>query len=673
MPSLQPADMLVGRVIAGKYLIESFIGGGAMGSVYRARQFALDKTVAIKVMRLELTSDRSFVGRFHREAKAASRLAHAHSIGVTDFGEESDGLLYIVMEFVAGRDLERIMLEDGAPLADERIVDVLSQVLSAVAVAHDHGIVHRDLKPENILIVEVSNDEGDAVEHVKVCDFGIASMRGAAEPELPVSSAAPSSRRESNRKLTAIGALLGTPAYMSPEQASGLTLDASTDIYSVGAILFELLTGRTVYEATTPEQMVLLQMSGTPRHPRSVRPCNEQLAAVCMRALAKLPHERYPSARAMRTDLRAALRLAGSSMRNPASSGADFAMASGPSTTQSGLTLSANSAGSASASSVKDPPLVRNDTATLTSHDSAVTAPQRAHVDDRSTETAAGRQPRSTRRLWSAVAVLVGCVVVGAGGYLMSRHPAATARPGLVDPSVAAPARVSSGAATTERSEDLGELDSVPERVARPSSAAPSSGVAASPAASASGAARVASAVGAASASAGPNREAPAALAVAAPAQPVRDDVTTLAAATAPKRAESEAPPAAISPPAPPSAAAPAPAEAKPFSASAARVTATVTGAARTSRAGVASLVARTSFDACYQDALRAVGRPEGGAGSAHLDIDEDGIVRSAQVQLPGPLASGTSCFAAKLRGLRVAVPDTGAATADVAFMLVPE
>src|SRR5258706_116940 len=198
-------DPLVGRTIAGKFAIEELLGTGAMGAVYRARQIALDKTVAIKVLHRELAADKTFIERFHREAKAASRLDHPNSIRILDFGQEPDGLLYISMDYLDGRDLVEI-INDSFPLGSERIVDILSQVLSALAVAHDLGILHRDLKPENIMVLAGQSDEGAEPDRVKVCDFGIAKMIDkdkdtAPGPALP--------------KLSTVGHVVGTPAYMS--------------------------------------------------------------------------------------------------------------------------------------------------------------------------------------------------------------------------------------------------------------------------------------------------------------------------------------------------------------------------------------------------------------------------------------------------------------------------
>ena len=168
-------DLLVGRTIAGKYVVDNLIGTGAMGAVFRARQIALEKTVAIKVMHGENAEDPAFAARFHREAKAASRLNHPNSIQILDFGAEPDGLLYIAMEYLDGRSLHTVLREEW-PLAPARIADILMQTLAALAVAHDMGVVHRDLKPENVMVLSGTDDDGRPKDIVKVCDFGIAKI-----------------------------------------------------------------------------------------------------------------------------------------------------------------------------------------------------------------------------------------------------------------------------------------------------------------------------------------------------------------------------------------------------------------------------------------------------------------------------------------------------------------
>jgi serine/threonine-protein kinase len=157
-------DALVGKTIAAKFRVEAKVGTGSMGAVYRARQLNLNKTVAIKVMNKECAAEKTFASRFKREAKAASRLDHPNSLRVLDFGEDQ-GVLYIAMEFIDGRDLLTLMKEDW-PLAPSRIVDILSQALAALAVAHEMGIVHRDMKPENIMVLRSKDDEGNESEIV---------------------------------------------------------------------------------------------------------------------------------------------------------------------------------------------------------------------------------------------------------------------------------------------------------------------------------------------------------------------------------------------------------------------------------------------------------------------------------------------------------------------------
>jgi serine/threonine-protein kinase len=281
-------DALLGRTIAGKYTIESRVGGGGMGSVYRARQAGLDKIVAVKVLHRELMAEPTFATRFKREATSASRIDHKSSLRVLDFGEEPDGLLYIAMEFLEGKTLFKILREE-APLAPGRIVDLARQVLAALAAAHDLGIVHRDLKPENVVILPGKDDDGSPTELVKVCDFGIAKLQ---------------SRGEVDEKLTLEGSIVGTPEYLSPEQARGGELDARSDLYSMGVILFEMLTGEPPFRGDSPLAIVLKHLDAPPPRPSSITPAvDPKLEAVCLKALSKSPADRYASAREMRAAL----------------------------------------------------------------------------------------------------------------------------------------------------------------------------------------------------------------------------------------------------------------------------------------------------------------------------------------------------------------------------------
>jgi serine/threonine protein kinase len=308
-------ENLIGRTIAGKFLVESAIGSGAMGAVFRARQVALEKTVAIKVLHGEHADDPTFAARFQREAKAASRLNHPNSMQVIDFGAEPDGLLYIAMEYLDGRSLHRVLYEDGA-LRAPRIADILMQTLAALAVAHDMGVVHRDLKPENIVILKGTDDDGRPKDHVKVCDFGIAKItdsrayRGTQE-------------RESNAPVTTAGFLVGTPEYMSPEQSRGDKLDARSDLYSVGVILYEMLTGRVPFQAESAIGVVLRHITEEPPRPSQlVAGADPRLEAICLRALRKPRDARYQSAREMRAELRAVV-----DYRGPLSSAPDLSSA----------------------------------------------------------------------------------------------------------------------------------------------------------------------------------------------------------------------------------------------------------------------------------------------------------------------------------------------------------
>ena len=274
-------DPLIGRTLPGGYLILELVGIGGMGRVYRAEQTNLGRTVAVKIIHPHLVGEENAAARFITEARAASRLNHPNSVGIIDFGKSPDGQLYLVMEFLRGRDLARVTHEDG-PLTFRRIVDVLRQTLAALAEAHNENIIHRDLKPENI-ILEPVRAGGD---FVKVVDFGLAKMR--AESTQP--------------NITSPGIVCGTPEYMSPEQARGDPLDARSDLYAVGVILFQLLTGRLPFEGESPTQVVLAHLSLPPKDPREVAPARkipEQLVEVTLRALAKDPKGRFQDSDAM--------------------------------------------------------------------------------------------------------------------------------------------------------------------------------------------------------------------------------------------------------------------------------------------------------------------------------------------------------------------------------------
>jgi len=290
-------ERLIGRTIAGKFVVEALLGAGAMGAVFRARQIALEKTVAIKVLHGEHAHDATFAARFHREAKAASRLNHPNSMQVIDFGAEPDGLLYIAMEYLDGRSLHHL-LRDEWPLSAARVADILMQTLAALAVAHDMGVVHRDLKPENIMVLRGTDDDGRPQDLVKVCDFGIAKITD--------SRAYRGGERESNAPVTTAGFLVGTPEYMSPEQGRGEKLDARSDLYSVGVVLFEMLTRRVPFEAENAIGVVLRHVTEVPPRPSELAPgIDRRLEAICLRALRKASADRFGSAREMRAELRA--------------------------------------------------------------------------------------------------------------------------------------------------------------------------------------------------------------------------------------------------------------------------------------------------------------------------------------------------------------------------------
>jgi serine/threonine-protein kinase len=250
-----------------------------MGRVYRAEQRALGRTVAVKVIHPHLLSDDNSIVRFMTEARAASQLNHPNSVSVIDFGRTDDGQPYLVMEFLRGKDLARIAYEQG-PLPFKRIVDVLVQTLMALSEAHDLGIIHRDLKPENI-ILEPLRRGGD---FVKVVDFGLAKLK---------------LDQNNSTNVTMPGIVCGTPDYMAPEQGRGDVIDGRSDLYAIGVILFQLLTGRLPFEADSPTQVVMMHISVPIPDPHQVAPeraIPEPLVRLVLKAMAKDAKDRFQDA-----------------------------------------------------------------------------------------------------------------------------------------------------------------------------------------------------------------------------------------------------------------------------------------------------------------------------------------------------------------------------------------
>jgi serine/threonine-protein kinase len=285
----QPAsDPYLNRVIAERYFVERLLGVGSMGLVYRCRHTVLDKTVALKIIRQDLAQDEESVGRFQTEARAASAIGSSHIVEVLDFGSLPDGASYIVMEYLEGLTLGEAMDAPGG-LSVGDAVDVGIQITEALAAAHAIGVVHRDLKPDNVFLLQ--SERG---WFAKILDFGIAKVM------------------HSGQKLTVAGAVIGTPHYMSPEQATGGRTDERTDIYALGVILYEMCCGKVPFDAENPLAVISMQVTDEPSPLRKRMPegraLPQGLDLVIHKCLAKDAEERFSKM----DDVRAALeRIAG--------------------------------------------------------------------------------------------------------------------------------------------------------------------------------------------------------------------------------------------------------------------------------------------------------------------------------------------------------------------------
>ena len=277
----RPQDPFIGRdILNGQFQILQKIGSGGMGSVYKALQSAMNRMVAVKILHPKLANRKDLVSRFRREARAMSHLTHPNTVKVYLYGELEDGSLYIVMEYLDGKNLNQTVRSEG-PMSLQRGLPILIQASNALEEAHHAGIIHRDLKPENIFL----SQQGGMKDYAKVLDFGLAKVT---EREM----------RPGSIILTQEGMVFGTPEFMSPEQAQGKPLTPASDIYSLAVILYEVLTGKLPFDAKNPMEFIQLHVTAKPK-PISERVPGKTfpplLWTVLEKALAKKAEDRYQS------------------------------------------------------------------------------------------------------------------------------------------------------------------------------------------------------------------------------------------------------------------------------------------------------------------------------------------------------------------------------------------
>ncbi len=290
--STAPVGAQVGRVLGGRYQLDQCIGSGGMGEIYRAKRLHIGDTVAVKVLRPDVVDNDKSRQRFYREARAAAMLHHPNAVVIHDFGEDDDGTAYIVMELLVGKSLRQVLVERGH-ITIGRAYGIVRQTCAALDAGHRNGIVHRDIKPDNIFLL----DSNDGADHIKILDFGIAKL---ADKDLDTLSL--------EQRLTNIGTVIGTPHYMAPEQCQGEEADSRSDIYSLGVVIYELLTGVAPFIAKTPTGIAIKHVTEQPRSLRELNPnITPGVDKVVLHALEKDPNARPQTALELAREYEAAI------------------------------------------------------------------------------------------------------------------------------------------------------------------------------------------------------------------------------------------------------------------------------------------------------------------------------------------------------------------------------
>jgi serine/threonine protein kinase len=408
-----PSDPLLGQTLDAKYELVARLGEGGMGTVYRARRVHIGDEVAVKVLLPQYVSNSGSVERFRREARAAAMLRHPNVVTIHDFGEPrgADAPAYIVMELVEGRSLKSILRAEGR-LAPQRTVDLMHGICAGVSAAHRRNIVHRDLKPDNIIVLPPDR-EGER-ESVKVIDFGIAKLRDATDMGVT---------------LTQAGTVLGTPFYMSPEQCRGESLDARADVYSLGAILYEMLSGAPPFTGTTITSVVAKHLTEQPPKLASNLNVAPALEAVCMRALVKNADARYQTVEAFYQALAGALTMNDTSATMPRQQAAYAGQGAPTSARRTAQTTGANAS---AASSPAAPTILTQDAVGHAQYGAlqpAATDAALAHNYEAGSAAPRGLRPLRNYALIGAVVAFV--LSIGAG--LLARTLGWTTQPYAYD------------------------------------------------------------------------------------------------------------------------------------------------------------------------------------------------------------------------------------------------